>query len=157
MIQLLRVDHRLLHGQVAFSWVKNLQSNCILIANDKVVNDEVYKTTLKLAKPEGCKLVIKSITDSINAINSGVTSKYDLIIIVSNIKDAYELAVNCNLKSINLGGTKATENTQNISKAVNVTEEEIELLDKLCEKSIEVEIRQLPLDKKQIYRKDKSI
>ena len=157
MIQLLRVDHRLLHGQVAFSWVKNLQSNCILIANDKVVNDDVYKTTLKLAKPEGCKLVIKKITDYINAINSGVTSKYDLIIIVSNIKDAYELAVNCNLKSINLGGTKATENTQNISKAVNVTEEEIELLDKLCEKSIEVEIRQLPLDKKQIYRKDKSI
>lgn len=52
MIQLLRVDHRLLHGQVAFSWVKNLQSNCILIANDKVVNDDVYKTTLKLAKPE---------------------------------------------------------------------------------------------------------
>ena len=102
-------------------------------------------------------MVIKNITDSINAINSGVTSKYDLIIIVSNIKDAYELAVNCNLKSINLGGTKATENTQNISKAVNVTEEEIELLDKLCEKSIEVEIRQLPLDKKQIYRKDKSI
>ena len=49
MIQLLRVDHRLLHGQVAFSWVKNLQSNCILIANDKVVNDEVYKTTLKLS------------------------------------------------------------------------------------------------------------
>ena len=135
MIQLLRVDHRLLHGQVVFSWVKNLQSNCILIANDKVVNDEVYKTTLKLAKPEGCKLVI-NITDSINAINSGVTSKYDLIIIVSNIKDAYELAVNCNLKSINLGGTKATENTQNISKAVNVTEEEIELLDKLYEKSI---------------------
>ena len=157
MIQLLRVDHRLLHGQVAFSWVKNLQSNCILIANDKVVNDDVYKTTLKLAKPEGCKLVIKNLTDSINAINSGVTSKYDLIIIVSNIKDAYELAVNCNLKSINLGGTKASENTQNISKAVNVTEEEIELLDKLCEKSIEVEIRQLPLDKKQIYRKDKSI
>lgn len=157
MIHLLRVDHRLLHGQVAFSWVKNLQSNCILIANDKVVNDEVYKITLKLAKPECCKLVIKNIEDSINAINSGVTSKYDLIIIVENIKDAYKIAMNCNLKSVNLGGTKVSENTQNISKAVNITADEKKLLDELCDKFIEVEIRQLPLDKKQIYRKDENI
>ena len=34
MIQLLRVDHRLLHGQVVFSWCSQLNPNCILIAND---------------------------------------------------------------------------------------------------------------------------
>ncbi len=157
MIQLLRVDHRLLHGQVAFSWVKNLNCNCILISNDKVVDDEVYKTTLKLAKPEGCKLVIKNIKNSIEAINSGVTSKYDLIIIVENIEDAYKIATNCNIKSINLGGTKATDNTKNISKAVNITKTEEKLLDDLLDKNIEIEIRQLPLDKKQLYRKEEKI
>ena len=34
MIKMLRVDHRLLHGQVAFSWTGYLGVNCILIAND---------------------------------------------------------------------------------------------------------------------------
>ena len=36
MLKLLRVDHRLLHGQVAFSWTQNLGADCILIANDDV-------------------------------------------------------------------------------------------------------------------------
>ena len=45
MIKLLRVDHRLLHGQVVFSWVSALDPDCILVANDDVVKDELRKTT----------------------------------------------------------------------------------------------------------------
>ena len=39
MIKLLRIDHRLLHGQVAFSWTKFLESDCILIASDNLMKD----------------------------------------------------------------------------------------------------------------------
>ena len=76
MIKLLRVDHRLLHGQVAFSWTTNLGADCILIANDGIMHDDLRKTTVKLSKPAGTKLVIKNIEDSIAAINSGVTDIY---------------------------------------------------------------------------------
>ena len=88
MINLMRVDHRLLHGQVAFSWTNALGTDCILIANDSVPTDDIRKTTLKLSKPNGVKLVIKSIDDAITAINSGVTDKYKLFIIVETIHDA---------------------------------------------------------------------
>ena len=53
MIKLLRVDHRLLHGQVVFSWVSALDPDCSLVANDDVVKDELRNTTLKLGKPNG--------------------------------------------------------------------------------------------------------
>ena len=56
MILLLRVDHRMMHGQVAFSWTQNLGADCILIANDAVASDELRKTTMKLAKPRGNKI-----------------------------------------------------------------------------------------------------
>ena len=36
MVELLRVDDRLLHGQVAYAWCKNLTVNLIVIANDEV-------------------------------------------------------------------------------------------------------------------------
>ena len=68
MILLLRVDHRLLHGQVAFSWTQTLGADCILIANDAVAGDELRKTTMKLAKPQGVKLVIKDIKAAIEAL-----------------------------------------------------------------------------------------
>ncbi len=53
MIKLVRVDHRLLHGQVAFSWTQALGADCILIANDDVPQNDIRKTTIKLAKPAG--------------------------------------------------------------------------------------------------------
>lgn len=79
MITLLRVDHRLLHGQVAFSWTQYVGADCILIANDNVPEDELRKTTIKLAKPPSVKLVIKNINDAIESIKSGVTDKYHLL------------------------------------------------------------------------------
>lgn len=153
MIILTRVDHRLLHGQVAFSWTQNLGADCILIANDDVPTNDIRKTTIKLAKPQGVKLVIKNIEDSIAALKSGVTDKYKLFIVVESIQDAYQLAsAYPEIKQINLGGIKAKEGARSIGKSVSVLPEEETLLDELVQKGIEVEIRQVPNDKKMLVQ-----
>ena len=147
MIKLFRVDHRLLHGQVAFSWTSTLGADCILIANDAVMKDDLRKTSIKLAKPAGVKLVIKNIEDSIQALNSGVTDKYKLFIVVESVDDAYKLASNCKqIKSLNLGGTKPREGTRNISKAINVTQHEEGLIKEMIDQGVDVEIRMVPSD-----------
>lgn len=152
MITLLRVDHRLLHGQVAFSWTQYVGADCILIANDNVPDDELRKTTIKLAKPPSVKLVIKNINDSIESIKSGVTDKYNLFIVVESVNDAWRIASAVEeIKSINLGGIKAKEGSKNISKAINLLPTEIEQLQQLVGKGVEVEIRQVPNDRKQLF------
>ena len=88
MIEMLRVDHRLLHGQIAYAWTSHLNADCILIANDDLVSDDLRKAAVKMAKPPQAKLVIKNIEKSIEAINSGVTDKYHLLIIVESVDDA---------------------------------------------------------------------
>ena len=148
MIKCLRVDHRLLHGQVAFSWTSALGADCILIANDGVITDELKKMAIKMAKPQGVKLVIKGIDDSIKAINSGVTDKYKLFVVVESVKDAYRLMKETKINEVVLGGTKATSETKNISKAVNLTKQEIDMLKELIDENYHVEIRMVPTDKK---------
>lgn len=153
MIQLLRVDHRLLHGQVVFSWCSHLNPNCILIANDDVVNDEIRKATLKLGKPSGTKLVMKSVEDSITAINEGKTDKYNLLIVVSNVMDAVRLAQGCDqITGINLGGTKSTSETHALSKMVYATEEEEGALKDICRTGKEIFIQAVPSDPKKILK-----
>ena len=152
MITLLRVDHRLLHGQVAFSWTQYVGADCILIANDNVPEDELRKTTIKLAKPPSVKLVIKNINDAIESIKSGVTDKYHLFIVVESVNDAWRIASAVEgIKSINLGGIKAKAGSKNISKAINLLPTEIEQLQQLVGKGVEVEIRQVPNDRKQLF------
>lgn len=53
MIKLLRVDERLIHGQVAFAWTNSLKADCILIVNDAVAADKLRSTSLKMAAPAG--------------------------------------------------------------------------------------------------------
>ena len=149
MIRLCRVDHRLLHGQVAFSWTNAVGADCILVASDSVVNDEVWKTTLKLGKPAGVKLVIKNIADSVKAINSGVTDKYKLLIVVQSIQDANRLSKECSaIKSINLGGAKTKPGSRQISQAIYIGEEEEKAIREMIDRGLEVEIRQLAADSK---------
>ena len=149
MIQCLRVDYRLLHGQTALAWTQSLGADCILIANDALMRDDIQKATLKLAKPSGVKLVMKNIEDSIAAINSGVTDKYRLFILVKTIEDAWKLAEGVDrIRSVNVGGGAPKPDTRMLTKSVPVTKEEEGILKKMIEAGLEVEIRQVPGDNK---------
>ncbi|HJA01299.1 MAG TPA: PTS sugar transporter subunit IIB, partial [Candidatus Collinsella stercoripullorum] len=46
MIRLFRIDHRLLHGQVAFSWTRSIGADCILVADDEAATDKLKMSTL---------------------------------------------------------------------------------------------------------------
>ena len=150
MIKLVRVDHRLLHGQVAMAWTQSLDVDCMLIANDAIMKDDIRKTTLKLAKPNGVKLVMKNIEDSITALNSGVTDKYKLFIIVESIEDAHRLATSCkDIREINLGGCKPREEAvKKLYKTIPVSAQDEVLLRELIEAGTRIEIRQVPGDAK---------
>ncbi len=148
MIVATRVDERLVHGQVAVSWVAALGADCILVANDEVSSDETQRAILKMAKPAGCKLVIKGIDDSIAAIERGVTDKYRLFVIVKTVKDACRLARGCSkVNAINLGNVIPREGTRQISRCVYVSPDEEKELVELAEMGVNIEIRSLPGDK----------
>ena len=61
MIKNLRVDHRLLHGQVAFCWTSALGADCILIACDDVMKDDIRKMSIKMAKPQELNWLLKQL------------------------------------------------------------------------------------------------
>jgi fructoselysine and glucoselysine-specific PTS system IIB component len=149
MIVLTRIDHRLLHGQIALLWVRNVGADCILIANDSLAKDDLRMSAIRMAKPSGVKLVMKSINDSIKSINAGETDKYKLLTIVESVDDAHRLALNCpTITSINIGGMKNADDRRQISKAAFVSESDIEKLKEMYEKGINLEVRMVPNDPK---------
>ncbi|OUN86573.1 MULTISPECIES: PTS sugar transporter subunit IIB [Enorma] len=152
MIKLFRIDHRLLHGQVGFSWVRSIGADCILIADDDSATDSLKMATLRLAKPQGIKLVVKTVEDSIKAIKSGVTDKYKLFIVTGSVADAKRI---CDaipeITSINLGGIKKREGARQVSQAIFLLPEEEDMLHELGARGIELEIRQVPTETKTIY------
>jgi fructoselysine and glucoselysine-specific PTS system IIB component len=150
MIKLTRIDDRLVHGQVAFTWVPALGTDCLLVANDKVAKDDFQKMALGLAKPAGSKLLIKSLQDTVNFLNDEKNASLKILVLISSVKDAFDLANNVpEIKSINFGGIRATEGSKLLSKAISVTSQDVVLIKELLAKGIELEIRQVPTEQSQ--------
>lgn len=148
MIKMTRVDHRLLHGQVAFTWIRQVGADCILIANDAVAKDELRMSVLRMAKPQGVKLVMKSVDDSIKALTSGVTEKYNLFIITESIEDAWRLckAVPA-IRELNIGGVKVEDGKRQISEAVFVSDEECARIRELDAAGVHVFVQMTPSER----------
>ena len=47
MVILMRIDERMLHGQVALTWVNEVHPEAILIANDEAAENDMAKLAFK--------------------------------------------------------------------------------------------------------------
>lgn len=143
MIRLMRVDDRLIHGQVAATWTNTIEADCILIAKDNMTPLEI--TAAKISVPAGVKLVIKNVEDSIKAINSGVTDKYNLFIVIDSVTTAYRLMKGCEaIKELNLGRTVKREGTEPLGPHVHVTSEQKNMLKELVDEGYNIYLQTIP-------------
>ncbi|HAQ1244562.1 TPA: PTS sugar transporter subunit IIB, partial [Enterococcus faecium] len=51
MIKAVRIDERLIHGQVAMTWTKSLNLTGLVVASDEAATNDIQKMTLKMAAP----------------------------------------------------------------------------------------------------------
>ncbi|MEQ9764156.1 PTS system mannose/fructose/N-acetylgalactosamine-transporter subunit IIB [Streptococcus jiangjianxini] len=92
MITQIRVDDRLIHGQVAVVWTKELNAPLLVVANDEAATNEITQMTLKMAVPNGMKLLIRSVEDAIAVFNDPRAKDKRIFVIVNTIRDATEIA-----------------------------------------------------------------
>ncbi|EOH97577.1 PTS system mannose/fructose/N-acetylgalactosamine-transporter subunit IIB [Enterococcus pallens] len=92
MITQIRVDDRLIHGQVAVVWTKELNAPLLVVANDEAAKNEVMQMTLKMAVPNGMKLLIRSVEDSIELFNDPRGKDKRIFVIVNSVSDANKIA-----------------------------------------------------------------
>lgn len=148
MIQMIRVDYRLLHGQVAVSWTSALGADCILLVSNTVLNDKLRLQALSLAKPEGCKVVVKNAEDAVKALQSGVTDKYKLFVVCETIQQAGAVAKAMGVKKINLGNVAFSEDARQVSTSVFLTPENEAYVKELLGEGYELFIQMIPADAK---------
>ena len=71
MIEVLRVDDRLLHGQVAVSWTRHYKVDVILVANNHLITDKDMQVAFRLATPSGVTFVCEQTNGAIKDILLG--------------------------------------------------------------------------------------
>ena len=87
MIKVLRIDDRLLHGQVAQSWTSFYHIDKIFIINDGVMNDEFTKLTLNLAKPKNVELLFYEMHECRGVLLDALECNDRIMVNVANSRD----------------------------------------------------------------------
>lgn len=149
MVELCRIDDRLLHGQVAVTWVGAVAPEAILIANDEAATNEMSKLALKMAKPAGVKLAVKTIADAATLLNNPNAKKIKIFLITRTIQDTLELVkmTDC-IHRVNIGGVKNKEGGKMIAATVCLNDEVIQALKELKSLVGDLELRMVPSESK---------
>lgn len=151
MIQLIRIDDRLLHGQVAYSWKAALGYEAIVIANNNAAEDEIRKSALQLAKPDGVRIAIRSIEDSIKLLKNDKLQALKVLVVVDNPVDALAIYEGIDeTPELNIGGVQSREDRSELTQAVYFNQEELEALDKIVDRGIHASVRLVPTDSEQL-------
>ncbi|WP_203245826.1 PTS system mannose/fructose/N-acetylgalactosamine-transporter subunit IIB [Sporosarcina beigongshangi] len=157
MIVTVRIDDRLLHGQVVYSWKAALSYNAVVIASNEAASDETRKMALKMSCPDGVRLAIRTIEDAATVLKNPKLAPMKVFVICSKPKDAYELlSLIDETPVLNVGGMQMHEGKELLSPAVYVSKEDIAYLDKIQDSGIEIEVRQVPTDNVKNYNELKS-
>lgn len=146
---LVRVDNRLVHGQILEAWVPFIKAKCIIVVDNYSASDFFCETVIRMAVPSEIELNICSVQDF--AVNypyrQGEGKK--TIVLFSSITDALKAHdAGFHFDKLNIGNIHHEEYNVCCAPSVFLCDTEIQDLMKMMEeKGIQVELKRVPREK----------
>lgn len=141
-LKLVRVDDRLIHGQVVAIWLKALGAKRILIVDDKTARDDFLKEILMLASPPGVPVEVYDVTAGIERVREYVTHPDPVFVIMRSPVTALKLReAGVEFPLLNVGGIGAGPGRKPLYRNISASPEEIEAMRQLEALGTRVELR----------------
>lgn len=142
-----RMDNRLIHGQILVSWNAEFKIDHIIVTNDKVAADPLQVTLLKAVAPIGAKVSVLSIKDCVEYCNRPAADKENIFIIAKFPEDGLALVEEgLGMPVLNLGNQAFVRGSKKLSNTVYLTESGVKALKSLHDKGIRITCRMMPAD-----------
>ena len=131
-----RIDERLIHGQVG----------------DDIVKNDIQKTALKTACPHGVHLSILTAKGAARRINEGKYKGQTVLVLVKNPGVLRQMIDNgVNLPEINVGNMSTKADSRQVAKSVAVTAEDVDNFNYLNEHGCHLYHQMVPAEDKEEF------
>lgn len=148
-IILVRIDDRLVHGQIVQGWLKSIDVNTIVVASDSVAADGMQQVLMSMAVPSGIELEVKTVKDAAEAMVGGKYDKAKVMVLAASPKDVlYMIENGAEIKTVNVGGMHFVHGKKQVLCNLSVDDCDVKNLYAIYEKGIEIEGRVLPADER---------
>lgn len=146
---LVRVDNRMIHGQVAAGWIGKTNAEDIVVIDTETAHNELMKDILSLAVPLGMNFSVLTEEEGIAKYREDGLGRRGTMLVFKDIQTAYHcLKAGFDIEFLQIGGTGARPGAISVEGAITVTEEEIRLLDEICADGVQVYLQQTTQSKR---------
>lgn len=149
---MVRIDDRLIHGQVIAGWVKHLRFTRILILDDDVAADVFLQQVLRLAAPPDLRVEVFSIAEGIRMLGADTLNRRSTMILVKTPLAARRLFdEGLPYRALNIGGIGHRPGRKNIFKSISASQEEIAIFKYLLAKGVKITLLTVPGEQSQDF------
>jgi mannose/fructose/N-acetylgalactosamine-specific phosphotransferase system component IIB len=148
VIALLRIDERLVHGQVLVGWVPHLGARRVVVADDEAAGNPLARAAMTLALPPG----VTAAVDPLRSVDwEALARAPDPLLLVMRDVESAERAVAAGLTPaqaavVNVGNVHYSQGRRKVTPSVFLTSAELDGLRRLEAAGFRVEARAVPLD-----------
>lgn len=146
MITIARIDERLIHGQVAYSWTVAYKSDAVVAIDEEAAANKFQKDLLMFACPKNMKCFVVGEEKAAELLAKYPGKKFFL---VAKYPSVFLRLAEAGIKidSVNVGGIYFKPGRRQITKTVFVDEELASDLKKMHDMGITLDFRSAPSDK----------
>ncbi|NJB66718.1 PTS system mannose-specific IIB component [Desulfobaculum xiamenense] len=150
-----RVDNRLVHGQIIETWLPFTKSRWIIVANDELVDDALRQEIMGLAIPHGIEKRFVSVADASGFVADtfGKGADPDALVLFASCADArraYEAGLA--FPVLNLGNLHYGPGKEQICAHVALSDTDRTCLGFFSSSGIELDFRCVPSEPIQVRR-----
>ena len=143
-IPLLRIDSRLIHGQVATSWAKAVKCDAIFAISDEVASDPLRSKLLLQVAPAHLQSYVITVDKAIKVWHNPMYADRKVLWLVTKPGDIVRLIEGgVDIKQVNVGGMTHREGCKLISQAVAVDADDVAAFKRLNEMGVKMTLQQL--------------
>ena len=143
-----RVDNRLVHGQILEAWIPYLRASCIIVVDDHVAADYFCESVIRMAVPREVEVIICSVKEFAETYSFHQGSGQKTIVLFSKISDAlmaYHLGFR--FDRLNIGNVYNEECKRRCTASVLLSEGDIRDLSSLRAEGVQIDLQPVPREK----------
>lgn len=153
-IVLVRVDNRLIHGQILESWIPSVRADCIVVANDELAKITFQKVLMESAVPKGIKVAIGTIEEMARYLRSDEVGDRRILLLFADPQDALQAhRLGVDFVELNLGNLHGGKDKKRLSCTVALNNDDIKQLQALEDEGVKVVLQCVPSDRQRLWRR----
>lgn len=149
MLSLLRLDDRLIHGQVMAVWVRALAIRRILVLNDAAAHDDFARTLMQAAMPPQITLQVAPVAEAAPLLDALTRDAAPALVLFARVEDVVAAHHEFPLPHCNVGNLGMREGRRLIWRSVALSAAEHAALGRLQSAGVDVFLQMIPADQKQ--------